>query len=95
MMRGIEGQAMMNKKERKEFGKAVLRMLSSGKVCYTCPSDFYGGDFFPCSWCFGFLEKEREREKRDGIYLCPCIELGSEEAVKATWLKLEELGFLD
>jgi len=87
--------------------KRVLKMMEREDVCSCCPAMVRFGkagkkikkvplanakdkwnelSFGVCSICQSFVGL------RSG---CPCITLGKEEAIKRTWLALEEGGYLE
>ena len=64
----------------------LLRMLENEHVCTSCPSPTLSTKI-ACPVCLNFLGMDED------IY-CPCIELGKHEAVKRTWIALEEKGYI-
>jgi len=90
----------------KEHAERMLQILSMPNPCMKCPAfvdltvDYYDNDGYfiygdyprytgVCKICkkfIGFGDKE--------LNGCPCTELGKEEAIKFTWLALEEKGYI-
>ena len=81
----------MRKYTEKVHAKGLLRILSEENPCGFCPCHAAGYGY--CSTvsadkvCFQFIG--------GGIRSCPCNALGHFEAIKRTWIALEEKGYLD
>jgi hypothetical protein len=78
----------------KQHAKNLLEMLSMEKPCRFCPIAFY--KYAPlenlssqCSICLNFVGIRDLSEIG-----CPCHILGEEEAIKRTWIALEEKGYI-
>ena len=96
----------MEKRYTEEIhAKRLIKLLEKGSTCISCPAttDFSGaiepgaiwdtteGDQYLCNICRAFVKL--------GEYLgfssrCPCHCLGAEEAVKRSWIALEEKGYI-
>ena len=81
-----------------EHCQRILKMFERSKPCDCCPasSDFadYNKDFADwegnqCVVCREFVDVDRP-----GAWSCPCIILGKDEAIKRTWINLEEKGYI-
>jgi len=83
----------------KMHAQRLIKMLSKKDICNKCPAtpgfkgninaeDLYKNS--PCVVCKEFIRP------RLGLFsiMCPCGELGSEKAIKRTWLALEEKEYL-
>jgi len=79
----------------------LLKMLEKKDPCVCCPAalQFNGGaaagemwsksyEFSPCDICREFLGFSDR-------YDCPCYHLGGKDAIKHTWIQLEEKGYLE
>ena len=65
--------------------KNLLKLLSTKDPCGTCP---VSGDISEvCPVCARFVNNTSR--------WCPCNQFGKKEAIKRTWLALEEKGYLD
>ena len=89
--------------------KRLLGMLNRKNPCLCCPkcrnySSVSGNQYMPwqqeyeddkdsCLICRDFLEITSDGNSYSGF--CPCYVLGEQEAIKQTWLALEEKGYLD
>ena len=49
-----------------------------------------GEDSGVCEMCLNFIDMYYDRR----TYNCPCYVLGKEEAIKRTWIALEEKGYI-
>lgn len=69
----------------------LLIMLESDNPCLSknCPANQDYNFHYSCTTCLDFLDIYDRKVN------CPCHELGKNEAIKLTWLKLEEKGYLD
>ena len=81
----------------KLHAKRLLMLLNKKDPCYdTCPASKrlnFRDDWLSCSDSFScYICREFISIKGND---CPCNELGGQEAVKRTWLALEEGGWLD
>ena len=71
----------------KEHAKRLLTMLELKNPCSCCPYYREAKVLVECVVCLSFVNIH--------IYgTCPCYKLGSFEALKRTYLKLEELGYI-
>ena len=79
----------------KIHAKRLLGMLNKEDPCSCCPAGkgynfeaFIGDEYrneSKCTICRGFV----------GVsYGCPCLCLGKDEAIKCTWIALEEKGYI-
>ena len=76
----------------KEHARCLLVLLSEEDPCIWCPTSFADRTIIPerdfcCITCKKFI----------GItsyYRCPCSILGTHEAIKRTWIALEEKGYI-
>ena len=76
-----------------EWVVEILDILSRKNPCKWCPSD---GGRFGCWVCWAFIGGVYDMKGHiDGNTFCPCHVLGKEEAIKRTWLALEEGGYID
>jgi hypothetical protein len=84
----------------KDHAERLLGILSKDiRACNCCPYADHEQYFFSyttfkyeeCKMCNDFLGIVS-----DGgfMFVCPCNELGGDEAVKRTWIALEEGGYL-
>jgi len=84
----------------KIHAKRLLGMLNKKDPCTCCPAGkYYGGNIFDdmdwdnnqCETCRLFIDEGGALD----FWECPCEGLGKQEAIKQTWLALEEKGYLD
>ena len=90
---------MKRKYTEKIHAERLIRILERKNTCDWCPAkahsvvDAYScnplaiwvRDTDPCTVCLDFV---------DAFYHCPCTSLGEEEAIKRTWIALEEKGYI-
>ena len=71
---------------------ALLKLLSMSTPCDYCPSAIKktSGNM-ACIICREFIGL---KHKSPFGYHCPCTELGKQEAIKRTWIALEEKGYI-
>jgi hypothetical protein len=97
----------MKEYTQKEHAQRLLKMLKKKNPCGCCPAGLYfkgyvtasnknrfikGLDFDDvCPICLNFVGIKDNYCERN----CPCNELGKERAIKQTWLRLKELGYLE
>lgn len=76
-----------------EHAANLLITLEDKRTCYVCPARHSTQDKSlldgSCRMCVSFISPGFDR-----FYGCPCSNLGKEEAIKLTWLKLEEKGYI-
>ena len=81
----------------KRHVKGLFMILGMKKPCMKCPLTILGEMLFcgpiptGCVVCRDFVGIGEYKSGK----VCPCHVLGKEEAVKRTWLALEEGGWLD
>jgi len=89
----------MRKYTEKLHAKRLLGMLEKRNPCGCCPAgkrymedtkdwaeSVFGEQRSFCKVCWAFISLER--------LTCPCWALGEQEAIKRTWLALEEKGYI-
>ena len=67
----------------------LIKILESNKTCNLCPASGYRAyktTHLACIVCRKFVDIIEN--------LCPCHELGKKEAMKRSWLALEEKGYI-
>lgn len=85
----------------KEHAKRLLEMLDMEDTCSLCPackSNGYNPKLSPpagyrtaiCPVCTKFVVVDKNVFRGP----CPCWQLGEKEAIKRTWLALEEKGYI-
>ena len=86
----------MRKYTEKIHAINLLGMLSTDNPCDICALNGdrdATGDFIPtedtCDICKSFVGINKYKKT------CPCPNLGKSEAIKRTWLALEEKGYLE
>ena len=86
---------------RKIHKKRLLQMLEGKNPCGHCPAgeDFivdwekrsiWSNPYDTCDICKGFIKIPTEP-----LLPCPCNVLGKDEAIKRSWIALEEEGMLE
>ena len=84
--------------DRKQHIENLLRILEKDLTCYLCPIEEGQPMQEPrirdrfCNFCRSFIGLRRVPYHKK--FRCPCETLGSEEAVKRSWLAIEESGYL-
>jgi hypothetical protein len=77
----------------KEHAENLLKLLSKKRPCVHCVHGFQLEAKLRevCDMCWSFIGRVRP------LYSCPCpcIVLGKAEALKQTWLALEEKGYTE
>jgi len=79
----------------------LLKMLEQKEPCIYCPTNINFGEAVQflrgnntwqhCDICRNFINIKNSHQ----LYpKCPCNKLGKKEAIKRTWLALEEKGYL-
>ena len=71
--------------------ECLLEMLEQKSPCSHCPITFLNKTYCynsRCHICRSFVNTPE-------LFGCPCHMLGFHEAIKRTWLALEEKGYLD
>ena len=66
----------------------LFEMLSHSNPCYHCPREQHGFNIKHCKTCLEFIGLSKKE------LVCPCSVLEPHEALKRTYLKLEELGVI-
>lgn len=80
---------------KREHVKNLLILLEMEHPCRYCPATMFP-TYNPISDLKLICKICREFVGLDGsIPICPCIDLGQKEAIKRTWIALDEGGFLD
>lgn len=72
----------IEKINEKIHANALLELLNKKNPCSYCP---YDGGIQRCHRCAKFL---------NAAFGCPCHILGKKEAIKRTWIALEEKGYI-
>lgn len=92
-----------------EHARNLIKLLEDDNTCCGCPVPFRirlsnvetvprTGNLYGCSCennmtiCKEFIGVNSSHTDRE---MCPCNHLGKENAVKLTWIALEEKGYLD
>ena len=71
----------------KMHAENLIKMLENeDDIEKICPAGIHKKNMEYCSVCLDFIGSD--------CTLCPCSELGCNEAVKLTWLALEEKGYI-
>ena len=88
------------KYDNDEHARRLLMMLETDSPCDddNCPAEIDVVVY--CSMevkniCKGFIDLAPRLTNEYRYTFCPCHALGSEEAIKRTWLALEAKGYLD
>jgi len=86
----------MRKYTEKIHGARLLKMMKKKNPCMCCPAQsrfktrthfmFDNGGGAVCGICLDFVGTP---------YSCPCQYYGHKEAIKRTWIALEEKGYLE
>lgn len=74
--------------------KRLIKTLEHPDTCYKCPAGF-AKISDSCPVCREFVELKGECSQMLKSVKCPCYALGSEEAVKRSWIALEAKGYLE
>lgn len=101
----------MKEYTEKIHAERVLKILEKPNTCDRCPANLkftidndvklraFMWKNSPCQLCNDFIGIGETAHVNTlplfDIYPCPCKALGSHEALKRTWLKLEELGYVE
>ena len=70
----------------------LVELLEEPLSCYRCP--YWEHGFYHCTICRVFVGVHAPEIREHGKSYCPCHFLGADEAVKQTWLRLEEYGYI-
>ena len=89
----------MEKYNEKQHAKNLIAILEKDGTCNKCPaSEEYYSVNEPidgaCRVCNKFIGISIPENVRNSECRCPCHVLGPEEAVKRTWIALEEKGYI-
>lgn len=77
-----------------EHAQGLIDMLENGNVCNACPQEMDRSCSPDCMLCQDFLGYREVHKHGTGSFVCPCHHFGHEEAVKRTWIALEEEGYI-
>jgi hypothetical protein len=81
---------MARKYTEKVHAQRLIKVLESGDTCRKCPaSPEYSQGPDGCEICLNFILPDCI-----DIPSCPCYSLGPQEAVKRSWIALEEKGYI-
>jgi hypothetical protein len=82
-----------------KHAKALIKLLEKPDACLRCPHQIRIHEYHTnrsrcesiCRECLQVVGLEQT----DRVDTCPCPEIGPHEAIKRTWITLEEEGHLD
>ena len=89
-----EMRKMMIEYTEEIHAKLLIEILEKPNIYYKCPYrqlEPYSSVTDACKICQGFIGHGNVFKPKPG---CPCLILGSREAIKRSWIALEEKGYI-
>ena len=92
---------MSKKYTEEDHAENLIKILEEENTCSKCPGT-YGGTYLSntCYICTKFVKIKHTQFmsvalSNPSLTSCPCNYLGEKEAIKRSWIALEEKGYLD